>query len=174
MRTGARETATAGATQRHSDASGMPVRLVVFSLDGDRYAVPLAATERALPMVAISPLPDCPDVVLGAVNVHGEVVPVLDPRRALGRRTAEVRREAHLLLVRTARRRLALAVDSVLGVSEVAPDAVTPPGSVHPAIERLAGVVALADGLLLIHDLDAFLSPAEERELDESLRRSSP
>jgi purine-binding chemotaxis protein CheW len=60
-------------------------------------------------------------------------------------------------------------VDEVLGVSEVAAEAVAPPDAILPGIGHVAGIVALADGLLFIHDLDAFLSLDEERRLTESL-----
>jgi hypothetical protein len=33
----------------------------------------------------------------------------------------------------------------------------------------VAGIVALADGVLFIHDLEAFLSLEEERQLSEAL-----
>jgi len=42
-------------------------------------------------------------------------------------------------------------------------------GEMGPVYLGLAGVVALPDGLLFIHDLDAFLSPDEERRLSEAL-----
>ena len=72
-------------------------------------------------------------------------------------------------MARTARRTLALPVDAVFGVREVAAKAVTSPGAVLPQTEYVAGIVALADGLLRIHDLEAFLSLDEEQRLDESL-----
>lgn len=146
-----------------------PLLLAVFSLDGQRYGLPLPVTERALPMVAISPLPGCPEVVLGAINLHGDVVPVLDVRRRLGLPEAEYGPAARLLIARTARRVVALPVDDVHGVAEVPAESVLPPETVVPGIEHLSGVAALADGLLLIHDLDLFFSIEEERQLAESL-----
>lgn len=46
------------------------LRLVVFSIEGQRYALPLNDVERVLPMVAVSPLPQAPAVVLGVINLH--------------------------------------------------------------------------------------------------------
>jgi hypothetical protein len=54
-------------------------------------------------------------------------------------------------------------------VREVATEAVTPPQAVLPGIEHVAGIVALADGLLFIHDLEACLSLEEDRQLTEAL-----
>lgn len=146
------------------------MRLAVFSVDGHRYGVPLSATEQVLHMVAISPLPGCPEVVLGAINIHGDVVPVLDVRRRLGLPDGDYGPAARLLVARTARRVVALPVDDVHGVLELDPSSVDPPDTVVPGIEHVSGVVPLADGLLLIHDLDAFFSVDEERQLAGSLR----
>jgi purine-binding chemotaxis protein CheW len=143
--------------------------LVVFSLDDQRYGLPLPAADRVLPMVAVSRLPGCPDVVLGAINLHGKVIPVLDVRRRLGLPAGEYGPAARLLVARTLRRTVALPVDAVSGVAEVAVEDVVPPDAVIPGIGHVAGIAALADGLLLIHDLDTFLSIEEERQLAEAL-----
>ena len=144
-------------------------RLVVFAIDGERYALSLPAVERVLPMVAVSPLPKGPAVALGVINVHGAVIPVLDIRRRFGFPPRDYGITAQLLVARTGRRTLAVPVDEVVGLREVAVDAVTAPDTVLPGIGHVAGIVALADGLLFIHDLDTFLSLEEERDLTEAL-----
>ncbi len=52
-------------------------RLVVFLLDEQRYAVPMSAVERVVPMVAVSPLPKSPAIALGVINLHGTAIPVI-------------------------------------------------------------------------------------------------
>jgi len=155
----------------HSSAQGVAihpsdgVQLVSFVLDGQRYALPLPVVERVLAMVAVSPLPKAPAVALGVINFHGQVLPVLDIRCRFGLPPRDDSFTAHLLIARTARRTLALPVDEVLGVREVAWEAVIPPQVVLPGIGHVAGIVPLADGLLFLHDLDAFLSLDEEQLL---------
>lgn len=145
------------------------VPLLVFAIEGQRYAIPLLAVERVLSMVGLSPLPESPAIALGVINLHGKVLPVLDLRRRLGFPAHEYGTSAHLLVARTGRRTVALPVDEALGVQEVAAGAVTPPSTVLPGIRHVAGIVALADGVLFIHDLEAFLSLEEERQLSEAL-----
>ena len=154
-----------------SPATSADIHLVVFALDGQRYGLPLHGVERVLPMVAVSPLPQAPAVALGMINLHGEVVPVVDVRRRFGFSPREYGPTAHLLVTRTARRRLALPVDQVSGVLEVRPEDVTLPDAVLPGIAHVAGIVRLPDGLLFIHDLDAFLALDEERQLSEALEK---
>ncbi len=154
---------------RMKPPDGLGFTLVVFGIDGQRYGLPLARVERVLPMVAVAPLPQAPAIALGVINFHGEVLPVVDVGRRLGLPAREYGLAAHLVIVQTPRRRLALPVDEVLGVQEVATASVVPPEAVLPGIGYVAGIATLPDGLLFIHDLDTFLSLDEERQLAEAL-----
>jgi len=144
-------------------------RLVAFSLDGQRYALPLPVIERVLRMVEVSPLPKAPAVVLGVINFHGQVIPVLDLQRRFGRPSNNHGPASSLLVARTSRRTMALPVNEVVGVKEVAAETVTLPDAVFPGIGLVAGIVALSDGVLFIHDLETFLSLDEEQRLTEAL-----
>jgi purine-binding chemotaxis protein CheW len=145
------------------------ITLIVFDIEGQRYALPLHDVERVLPMVAVSPLPKAPAVALGVINLHGKIIPVLDVRRRFGLPSRDYGLTAHLLVARTVRRSLALPVDAVLGVRHVATETVTPPDGVLPGIGHVAGIAALADGLLFIHDLETFLSLDDEQRLTDAL-----
>ena len=123
-------------------------QLVVFVIEERQYSLPLTVVERVLPMVAVSPLPQAPPIALGVINLHGKVIPVLDLRRRFGFPPRDYGLAAHLLVARTMRRTLALPVDAVLGVREVAVDAITPPDAVLPGVGHVVGIVTLADDLL--------------------------
>jgi len=142
---------------------------VVFRVEGQRYALHLLQVERVISMVAISTLPKTPPVVAGVINYRGSIVPVLDLRPRFGLRHREFGLTDHLLLVRTTRRMLALPVDEVLGVNEISVDNLLTPSAILPGVGYVTGIVALADGLLFIHDLEALLSMDEERRLAEAM-----
>ena len=145
---------------------GSAPSLVVFHLDEQRFALRLSIVERVVPMVEVTLLPRAPDIVVGVINIEGEVIAVLDIRArfALPQRAPTL--TDHLLVARTALRPVALAVDAVAGVAE-APH-ITSATQITDA-PYLAGVARLDDGLVLIHDLDTFLSSAESKTLDAAL-----
>ena len=152
----------------HSGATSL--QLVAFLVDGARYAVSLAAVERVFRMVAVYPLPGGPEALLGVMNLHGRPIAVVDLRRRVGLAAREYGLAAHLLIVSTPRRRLAIATDEVLGPVEIEAAVVAPPQAISPGRGPLSGVAALAQGLLFIHDLEAFLTPDEERLVDHALK----
>lgn len=144
-------------------------RLVVFSLDDQRYALHLTAVEKAVRAVEITPLPKAPDIVFGVVNIRGQIVPVVNMRRRFGLPERDLRLSDQIVIARTSRRTVALVVDAVAGVTELSGKNLVAPEKIVPRMEYVEGVVKLADGLVLIHDLDKFLSLDEERTLDVSL-----
>ena len=144
-------------------------QLVVFSLDWQRYALRLSAVERVVRAVEVTPLPAAPEIVLGVINVEGSIVPVMNIRKRFRLPEKEMSLSDHLILARTARRPVFLLVDSVSGIIEVPAGEVIDASKILPRMEYLEGVLKLEDGMVLIHDLDRFLSLEEDRLLDEAI-----
>lgn len=151
-------------------ASDEPVRLVIFRVDEHRFALPLTAVERVVRAVAITALPKAPAVVLGVIDVQGQVLPVCDVRERFQLPRRPVRLTDHLAIVRTQRRVMALLVDLAEGVSERPADAIIGADKLDTGLAHLRGIVQLDDGLVLIHDLERFLSAEEAQALDEALQ----
>ena len=135
-------------------------QLFILRLDDQRYALRLQDVERVVPMVEITALPEAPGGVLGLINAQGRVLSVIDLRGWLNLPTRQVDLEDILVIVRTAGGMVALAVDGVEGVSDW-PERTSVSGEeIAPPPVHLEGVVKLADGLVLICDLDRLLSMA--------------
>jgi purine-binding chemotaxis protein CheW len=143
--------------------------LVVFTVEGQRYAFPLDVVDRVLPMVEIAPVPDAPGIVLGVVNVHGNIVPILDVRARFHLSPRAPDLASRLLVIRTASRVLGVPADEVLGVRTLAADAIASPEGILPGLGQVAGIARLHDGVLLIHDPDTFLSVEEDMRLAHAL-----
>lgn len=148
--------------------------IVIFVLDQGRYALPLERVERAVRMVEVTHLPKTPAIVCGIVNVQGRLVPVIDLRRRFGLPKRHMQLGDHLLIARSVTRTLAMIVDEVSGVAECDPLEVVASASVMPGTDYVQGIAKLADGMVLIHDLDSFLSLDEALSLDQALAADSP
>jgi purine-binding chemotaxis protein CheW len=148
-----------------------PVQMVLLSVDGQSYALPLAAVERVLRMVEVTPLPGAPDAVAGIVNIHGELIPTVSIRARLGLAPQPLRAADSLVVARARTRRLAIIAESVLGVVERPADAFVSSGDIARGIQHIEGVLKTSDGLVLVQDLDRFLSSEEEQSLDLALEK---
>jgi purine-binding chemotaxis protein CheW len=147
------------------------VQLVVFRLDEQRYALSLAAVERVVRAAELTHLPNAPPIVLGAIDVAGLILPVLDVRQRFGLRERELGPADQFLVARTARRAVALVVDEAQEVIQRSQAEIIGSAQIVPGLEQFQGVVRLDDGLVLIHDLEKFLSLDEARALDEAINQ---
>lgn len=145
------------------------VQLVVFRLDAQRYALPLTMVDRVVRAVEVTPLPKAPAIVLGAINVRGTVLPVLNVRRRFRVPEREIGPADWFLLARTDQRHVALVIDQSDGVVEISKDDIVVSTQIVPGLEPFPGVIRLDDGLVLIHDLEKFLSLDETRALDVAM-----
>ncbi|MDZ4164364.1 MAG: chemotaxis protein CheW [Smithellaceae bacterium] len=146
-----------------------PTQLAVFTLEGHKYALNISVIERVLRSAEITPLPDSPDIVMGIINLQGLVIPVVNVRRRCRLREREMDLSDHIIIAKTAKRMVALLVDEVLGISEYSTGHIVPPGEIVPSMDFVEGVVKTADGMILIHDLNRFLSLDEESVLDAAI-----
>lgn len=142
---------------------------VVFRLEDNRYALPLESVERVLPAAKVTPLPLAPSVVLGTLDVEGDVLPVFDLRRRFGLPERPLHPAQQFLLAYAAVSRVALRVDATLGVVERRSSEIAAASRVVPAPEHFVGVIRLEDGLALIQDLARFLTADESDALDRAL-----
>jgi len=142
---------------------------VIFRLDEGRYALPLSNAVRIVRAAEITPLPAAPPNVLGALNVAGDVLPVFNLRRRFGLVERALQPSDHLLVARIEDRTVVLTIDAPLGVIDH-PDAdLVDAARITSDLAHIRGVLPLQDGLVLIHDLGQFLSPAESRQLDDAM-----
>ena len=148
-------------------------QLVVFRLDERRYALPLAVVERVIRAVDVTPLPKAPPIVLGAINMHGRVLPVLNVRRRFLVAERAIGPDDWFLLAHTSQHTVVLVVDESEGVVERPQAEIVQSTQIVPGLEHFPGVLTLDDGLVLIHDLERFLSLDETRALDEAMDETS-
>ena len=142
---------------------------VVFTLDDQRYTLPLTCVERVFPAAYITPLPQAPAIIMGVINVQGHIIPVVNLRKRFRLTERELELSDQFVVGKTPRRTVALVVDTVLGVADFPSHEITPNTHIVPGLGLIAGVIKTTDDVLLIHDLDSCLSLDEEQALDGAL-----
>jgi purine-binding chemotaxis protein CheW len=144
-------------------------RLVNFNLDDGKFALFLSAVMRIIRVVEITSLPKAPEIVLGVINMHGQVIPVFDIRKRFRLPSRDTQLGDQMIVASTVKRTVALLVDSVSDVIEISEEKIIAGESILPGLEYVEGVVKTEDGMILIHDLEQFLSLQEEKALHEAM-----
>jgi len=150
-----------------------PSHLLVFRLDEQQYALRLGSVERIIRAAAVTPLPKAPDIVLGILDIQGEVVPVINVRKRFRQPEKEIRPADHFIIAKARSLKVALVVDETHGVvEEDGTDLIAAADDMLFETKYVAGVTRTRDGLVLIHDLDTFLSQGEEKVLLDALEQA--
>ncbi len=146
------------------------MHLFVFRIDEHRLAVPASVVREIVAAVAVTALPAAPAGIAGVIDVRGELAPVYDLRVRFGRSARRLRASEHFILAHVGGRLVALRVDRAEEMIDLPDEEISTPSGESAAFAQLSGVARQADGLVLIQDLEAFLSTEDVRALDEALR----
>jgi len=148
---------------------GLPAQLVVFSLGESRFGIDLWATERIIQSVEITVLPGLPAIVSGIINVNEQIVPVINVRKRFNLPQCEMELTDRIIIATTSKWKVALLVDGIDGVYDTEGNLPVSSAGFLPTLKYVQGVVQLGGGLVLIHDLEDFLSLEEETMLSDAL-----
>ncbi|MCX5822606.1 MAG: chemotaxis protein CheW [Deltaproteobacteria bacterium] len=144
-------------------------KLVTFSLDNRKFALYVSAVQRIIRVVEVTALPKAPEIIVGIINLQGTVIPVFDIRMRFRLPAREVQLSDELIIASTTKRTVALIADSVNDVIEIPEEKIIAAEQILPELEYVEGVMKTEGGMVLIHDLERFLSLPEETALDEAL-----
>jgi purine-binding chemotaxis protein CheW len=147
--------------------------LVVFLIGEQKFAVRVAAVERVVRAVEITPLQEAPRGVRGIINLQGRIVPVFDVWSRFGQPSRQLRASDHLIIAQTSWRTVALLVDAIIGVVSRNEVEITPAAEILPDLESISGVMKLDGGLVLVHDVERFLSIEDHSALQLALNLES-
>ena len=145
------------------------MEVLAFEVEGERYAFALDAVREVVRAVAVSRLPGAPVVVQGVIGVRGALVAVLDLRARFGLPPRPVDPAEHFVIAHDGARTVAVRADRVVGIERVDPAAVADPRDAVPGAPWVSGAARTEGGLVLIHDLAAFLAADEAEALDAAL-----
>lgn len=127
-------------------------RWFVLELAGRRYALEPAHVEEVTTPVRPLPIPTVPRHFAGVIHLRGRILPVVDGRKVLGLEgDAPSDADARLVVLCVSGQRWAVVADRVLGLRDVAADAISaahePP--VTGRFELPEGAVVMLDAAAL-------------------------
>ena len=144
-------------------------KVVVFTLDGLLYALPLGNVIRVIHALEIRELPKAPEIISGIINVGGQIIPVVNMRKRFGMADREIIPDDNFILADTGKRHVALWIDEVTGLKEIVPGKYSETKEALPYAEFIKGVARIEENIILIYDLEKCLNLKEEMELDKAL-----
>ena len=148
----------------------IPDKILVFTLDESDYAITLSSVIKIIHAIEIRHLPNAPEIISGIINVQGNIIPVVDFRWRLGLDKRETDPDDRVIIADTGKRKVAIYVNTVEGIKELNPDAVVNSDDAISFAGYLKGIAKLEGNIILIYDIEDFLSLDEEKMLEKALR----
>lgn len=143
-------------------------RYLAFDLPGAVYALPLTNIREVDRVPAVTHLPNVPEWLLGAANLRGEILSVVDLAGFLGLGATRISRESRLLACRAGKMEAGLVVERLKDIRELADAAIRPPTGDAPgrAARFLSGAHAADGRLTLLLDAARMLHSPELRRFE--------
>lgn len=148
------------------------LQYILFLIENRLYALPLSTVERVIRAVEITPLPQSPPTVQGVIDLHGQLVPVLNMRRRLDLPARELRLDDHLIVAQTGKRVIAFVVDEVKGIIELPVKQLIAGEKIFAGISHLDGGLRTEHGLVFIYNPEQLLSFEDEVLTASALEKS--
>lgn len=151
--------ATGDALQRAVAAEEL-MELLLFSISGEMYAVPIEQIVEIIKPRTATRVPNSDDTIVGIISLRGTIVTILDVRRRLGHSgLAAVSEETRIVVVQHGEETAGFVVDRVWRVVRIEPSSVGSSPSVTSAEQNefIRGVFQHGKNLAILLDLEKLL-----------------
>lgn len=148
-------------------------QIVVFTLDSLIYGLPLHSVVMVIHAMEIRPLSNGPEIITGIINVRGQVIPVADVRKRFSLPDKEIDPDDRIVIAETGKRRIAFIVSSVTEIKTIGEKQFDDTAKSLPFMSLIKGIAKIEGDLILIYDLEQFLSLDEEDALDKALIKTN-
>lgn len=133
-------------------------QVIVFSIQDQLLALDLSLILKVVLAVELTLLPNTPKNVLGVINLHGEVISVIDLRRIFEIPTREISLNDHFIICQMPHQKVALWVDCVIKTTSYKKSELIPAQAMFSQIKMVDYVVNDAGKIIPIYNLKMLLS----------------
>jgi purine-binding chemotaxis protein CheW len=161
--------------QNLESADGEDLHTIGFRIVGEEYGLPLTAVQELITLPRITRVPHAPGYVRGVINLHGNIIPVLDVAARFGVGETALGASARVVVVESEGETVGLLAESVSKVTKLSHADIKPPPPLVAGIaaEYLDGVARLADRFLIFLNLARTLSD-DAATIEETDRDGAP
>jgi len=145
--------------------------VLVFVLGKEEYGVDILKVQEIRGYEKVTPIPAAPAYLKGVVNLRGIIVPVIDLRIKFGMADPKYDSFTVVIILRLATRVIGMVVDGVSDVVALGASEVKPAPQLGSLVDSsfLAGLATQGDRMVLLLDIERFLSSAELNLLGQAV-----
>ena len=144
--------------------------VLVFVLGKEEYGVDVLKVQEIRGYEKVTPMPGAPAYLKGVVNLRGIIVPVIDLRVKFGMAQPTYDAFTVVIILRIAGRVIGIVVDAVSDVARLAPGDIKAAPMLGAVVDSsfISGLATLNDRMVLLLDIEKFLSSSELKLLSQA------
>ncbi|MCF8009843.1 MAG: chemotaxis protein CheW [Clostridiales bacterium] len=145
-------------------------QVVVFTLEEQHYAIPIASVLEIIRPENINSIPGTPVFLEGIIEIRGEIMPVMDLRKRFELSSTPYNNSTRIIMVDTGENPVGMVVDAVVEVMKIPPDSKRPaPHVISSNIKNnYINSIALVEGkMIILLEVLNILYDSEQQELQE-------
>lgn len=136
---------------------GEQLLVIAFTVAGERYAIETRYVHEVVRFARCAPVPGVPEILVGLMNLRGELVAVFDIREVFGLARGPIASSARVLVLGDDRAAFGILVDDIEHTASVSAQALIDPSESVVGIARQCIRGVTDDALIVLHG-DALLS----------------
>lgn len=144
---------------------GEQVKLVNFNLEKQKFALPIQSVDRIIQAVEYTQIPDSPAFLMGFINLHGNLIPLINLRFLFEIEQRELDPDDKIIILNNDESYFALWVDAHVEVNDVDDTKFTDGKEFSFQNKYLKGVVKLESDISVINNPEEFLSTEQLNEI---------
>jgi purine-binding chemotaxis protein CheW len=148
------------------------ISLVVFNIDNLQFALQLSYVERIVQSVEVQPVSLAPDHIMGAVNYHGDFLPVINLRNLFNLPQREIETSDYFIITETSLVKMALWIDSTDEIITIEAEKIINADKLMVNSVYVEGLFNLNNGIVLMQDPVKFLTTEQLRWFKEALNNN--
>lgn len=140
---------------------------LTFDLASEGYGIEIRHVIEIIGIQPITAVPDLPDHIIGALNLRGKVIPIIDVRRRFGLPHREYDERTCIVVVNVNENSVGLVVDKVSEVITIPANEIEPPPATGRSCKHyIAGMGKIGQQVKILLDIEALLEDEKVEEID--------
>lgn len=129
--------------------------LAIFSLGDEYFAFDLEVVKEFIDIDNITPIPCCPEHILGNINLRGEIITLIDVAKQFNLPQTKQTENSQAIIIQTEDISVGILVDQIFDVIYLAPELVSvAPSAIHPERRQfIRGTAAYGEYMFSAIDL---------------------
>ena len=139
------------------DQAGVSTQYVSFKIDTEKFGIEVGFVHEIQPLRNLTLIPCTPDFVVGAVNIRGLIIPVIDIRVFFNMPRTNVSASNKVIVSQVGDKRLGIVADSVEDVTNLTAD------DIDSQLANLSGaheelIRGVSDSQIIILNIEALVN----------------